>query len=73
MLLAIDESIVSVPPNGYPKKQIENPFSTNRIKDFSEDGIADNHPSWVVSKEHGEVFIKTTANSLADKLRRILD
>jgi creatinine amidohydrolase len=54
MMLAQNESLVGTPPADYPKHIIEDGFATNRVKDFSEDGIVDNHPKWVVSKEKGK-------------------
>ncbi len=54
MMLTDDDALADVPSSDYPKKVIENPFHTNRIKDFSDDGIADNHPEWIVSKENGK-------------------
>ncbi len=72
MMLAHDQLLADIPPADYPKRAIENPFSTNRLKDFSEDGIADSHPKWVVSKENGEKMIRWTVEDFKNVLGKSL-
>ncbi len=71
MVLACDESYVDIPPADYPKQVIENPFRTNHLKDFSADGIADNHPQWVVSKANGEKMIAWAVEDFKNELKKI--
>jgi len=72
MMLDCDEALVDIPADDYPKRTIENPFSTNNLRDFSENGIADNHPKWVVNKKNGAEMIKLTVNDFKNELKRIL-
>ncbi|KKW32709.1 MAG: hypothetical protein UY76_C0019G0019 [Candidatus Uhrbacteria bacterium GW2011_GWA2_52_8d] len=72
MMLAHDQLLADIPPADYPKRAIENPFSTNHLKDFSEDGIADSHPKWVVSKENGEKMIEWTVEDFENEIQKIL-
>jgi len=41
------------------------------IIDFCEDGIADNHPEWIVSKENGRKFIDWTAEDFRKELSKL--
>ncbi len=43
--------LVTVPPKDYPKQVVQNPFKGDDLKAKCPDGIADNHPEWVVSAE----------------------
>ena len=72
MMLAIDETISLVPQNDYPKKSIQEPFKTNHIKDVSEDGIADNHPQWIVDKNLGEKIINWIVEELSQRIRSMI-
>jgi len=72
MMLSINNEIVLEPTADYPKKKIEDPFKTNRLADFSEDGIADNHPEWKVSKELGDELIAITVRGLIGQLNKMI-
>lgn len=72
MMIAHDESMADVPPVDYPKRVIEKPFRTNNLKEFSEDGIACNHPEWIVSKEIGEKVTQWIVKDFTDELRKII-
>ena len=72
MMLAYDESMAQIPPADYPKRVIEHAFRTNHLKDFSEDGIADNHPKWIVSRENGRCMTEWIVQDFLDELRKIL-
>lgn len=72
MVLACDQKYVTIPPANYPKHVIENPFSTNHLKDFSVDGIADNHPKWIVNKENGETMIEWAVEDFKNELKKII-
>ena len=69
MMLVIDKTLTSIPSKEHPKTRIERPFRTNHLKDFSKDGIADNHPDWVISKELGQSVIEWSV----DELKKGLD
>jgi creatinine amidohydrolase/Fe(II)-dependent formamide hydrolase-like protein len=71
MMLAHNDTLAEIPHSDYPKHVIEKPFSTNHIKDFSKDGIADNHPKWVVSKKNGQEMIKWMVEDFKNELRKI--
>jgi creatinine amidohydrolase/Fe(II)-dependent formamide hydrolase-like protein len=71
MMLSEKESLVDVPSPSYKKNRIEDAFSTNHIKDFSDDGIADNHPAWIVSKENGKTFTKWIVEDFKNELEKI--
>ncbi|MEK7545496.1 MAG: creatininase family protein [Patescibacteria group bacterium] len=72
MMLASHESLADVPPDDYPKFFVENPFGTNHLKDFSADGIADNHPRWVITKENGKKMMEWTVEDFKNELRKIV-
>lgn len=72
MMLAYDESITSVPSVDYPKKVVDDPFSTSHLKEFSKDGIADSHPKWVISKEIGKKVTKWIVEDFKDELRKLI-
>ncbi len=72
MMLAIDKNLVLVPPKDYPKKVIEHPFKTNKLKDFSEDGVADSHPEWMVSKKLGEKMIRLSVEGFSQQLKKVI-
>lgn len=72
MMLAIDETMTSVPPQEYPKTYIEHAFQTNRLKDFSKDGIADNHPDWIINKALGLHVIEWSVEELKKGLDMLI-
>lgn len=72
MVLSIEPSLVTVPPKDYPKQKIENAWNSDRLVDFSKDGIVDNHPQWVINKELGEQFIQIETQQLKEKLEVIM-
>lgn len=73
MMLAIDDSLVLIPPSDYPKKHINIDWSVPKpVKCVSEDGILDNHPKWVIDKKHGEIFIQLSAEHLRNEIQKIM-
>ena len=52
-MLVIDSDLVRIPTNHREKQPIVNPFGTGNLADRSKNGIADNHPQWIVNKEIG--------------------
>lgn len=67
-MLHIDATTVKVPNADAPKHAIENAFETNNLADKSADGIADNHPEWVVSKEIGQKSLEIWAERMAKNI-----
>ena len=70
MMLGIRKDLTTIPPKDYPKQVLDNAFKTNRLKDFSEDGIADNHPEWVIDIEHGRKILKWIVDDFVDELKK---
>jgi creatinine amidohydrolase/Fe(II)-dependent formamide hydrolase-like protein len=74
MVLACDESLVTVPSANYSKHKIEMDWdSDNPLKAVSEDGIVDNHPNWVVDKQQGKIFIELSAEHLKNEINKIIN
>lgn len=72
MMLVSNPSLVKKPSANYPKRVIKDAFSTNRVADFSPDGIVDNHPKWVVNKKLGKRCIEMAAEELKNALAKLL-
>jgi len=73
MMLDIRKDLTTIPQKDYPKKSIENAFETNHLKDLSEDGIADNHPKWVISNKNGKKIMQWIVEGFVEELKRIAD
>lgn len=73
MMLACDESLVSIPPKNYPKQKIENAWDADRLIDVTNDGIIDNHPDWIVDKEIGQKCLIMAAQELKEGIEEILN
>ncbi|PJA47444.1 hypothetical protein CO172_01280 [Candidatus Uhrbacteria bacterium CG_4_9_14_3_um_filter_36_7] len=71
IMLGIREDLTLIPPKDYPKQILDNAFQTNRLKDFSKDGIADNHPEWVIDKKHGENILNWIIEDFVYALKKI--
>jgi creatinine amidohydrolase len=71
IMLGIRKELTMIPAKDYPKKVLDNAFQTNRLKDFSEDGIADNHPEWLISKSNGEEIMKWIIEDFVDQLKNL--
>ena len=72
IMLGIRNDLTMIPTKDYPKKILDNAFKTNRLKDFSEDGIADNHPDWVIDESHGEKILDWIVEDFVDSLKKIV-
>lgn len=53
-MLVINEKLVIIPSNDYPKNQVNNPFETDNLIEKCPNGIADNHPKWLTNKNIGK-------------------
>lgn len=73
MMLVCEPSLVVIPSKEYPKTKIENAWDTERLVDASKDGIVDNHPAWVMSKELGEKCLDMAAEELVNSFQNILE
>lgn len=63
-MLVIKEGEVQIPEQSYPKRIIAEPFGTDNVRDKSEDGIVDNHPTWMISKEIGQKILDVYVQSV---------
>jgi creatinine amidohydrolase/Fe(II)-dependent formamide hydrolase-like protein len=73
MVLAAQEALATIPPQDYPKHKVTvNWDAENALKNVSSDGIADNHPQWVVDKGQGKTFIQLSGQQLAKEIKRIM-
>ncbi len=71
MMLVCEPSLVTIPPQDYPKQKIENAWDTDRLVDVSKDGIVDNHPTWIINEEIGKQCIQMAAEELILGLQKI--
>lgn len=55
-MLAINKSLVLIPPLDFPKSKVQNPFQTDNLIEKCPNGIADNHPNWVIDKTIGQKY-----------------
>jgi len=68
-MLVIDEKLVKIPSDDYPKYRVENPFATNNIIETCPKGIADNHSRWVISKEIGKRILNIYTSRMVNNLK----
>lgn len=73
IMLSIRADLTTIPPEDYPKRIIEDAFKTNRLKDFSDDGIADNHPEWVIDEKYGEKILNWIIEDFVVELKKIVN
>ncbi len=71
-ILALHPELVIVPPKDYPKQVVENPFKGDDLKAKCPNGIADNHPEWVVSAELGVKINQLYLQRAKKSLKQIL-
>lgn len=71
MMLGIRKDLTATPPKDYPKQVLNEAFKTNRLKDFSKDGIADNHPEWVIDEKQGEKIMSWIVDDFVGTLKKI--
>jgi len=56
-MLVIDEKLVNIPTEDYPKRKIENPFETDNLIEKCPNGIADNNSKWLTNKDIGKKIL----------------
>ncbi|MFC1617800.1 creatininase family protein [Patescibacteria group bacterium] len=71
-MLVIDETTVTMPSDNDKKTKIENPFATDDISEKSPNGIADNHPEWVVNKDIGQKSLDIYTERMIQNLKGYL-
>jgi creatinine amidohydrolase/Fe(II)-dependent formamide hydrolase-like protein len=67
-MLAIDENLVDIPQSSDLKEFIDDPFETGDLAEKSKNGIADNHPKWIVNKTIGEEILKLYAKHVSKQI-----
>lgn len=68
-MLVIDEKLVKVPSKNYPKTKVENPFETNNLIERCPNGIADNHPEWLINKDIGKKILDIYVARMIENLK----
>jgi creatinine amidohydrolase/Fe(II)-dependent formamide hydrolase-like protein len=71
-MLFLEEKLVIIPDKIHEKKYIENPFDNDDLASKSANGIADNHPKWVVSKDIGEKVLEIYSKRVISHLEILL-
>lgn len=71
-ILAIDKTLVKLPPQDYPKSQVDNPWETDNLIDKCPNGIADNNPQWNVSSNDGKRILSIYVNRMIENLKNHL-
>lgn len=71
-MMIIDESLILVPTEKDAKSFIEDPFGTDNIAEKSPNGIADNHPNWIVNKEIGQKSLDIYIHRMVRNLQKYL-
>jgi len=56
-MLVIDKKLVKSPSKDYPKSIVENPFETDNLIEKCPNGIADNHPQWIIDETIGKKIL----------------
>lgn len=73
-MLVINEKLVKIPEEDYPKIKVENPFETDNLIEKCSNGIADNHPKWMVNKDIGkkilDIYLARMIENLKDNLKK---
>lgn len=69
-MLVIDKKLVKIPPKNYPKTKVKNPFETDNIIEKSPNGIADNHPQWVINKSMGKRILDIYISRMIKNIKR---
>ncbi len=68
-MLVIDEKLVEIPDSDYPKNSVKNPFDTDNLIEKCSNGIADNHPLWLVNKNIGKQILDIYVTRMVKNIR----
>jgi creatinine amidohydrolase len=71
-MMVIDESTVVQPHTNDKKTFIENAFATDNLFEKSPNGIADNHPNWIINKEIGQKSLDLYTGRMIKNLKTYL-
>lgn len=71
-MMVIDESTIIFPTDKDKKSFVEDAFGTDNIAEKSPNGIADNHPEWVVNKEVGQKSLDLYVGRMVRNLKKYL-
>jgi len=72
-ILHLHPGLVITPPSDYPKEVVSDPFKEDDLKSKCPNGIADNHPKWVLGSELGQKFNQLYLERAKKHLRQILN
>lgn len=70
LMLSLYPNLTTIPKKGGPKTPIN--WTSHRLKEQSDDGIADPHPEWIVNKKLGDLLVKVMKDSTIKNLKKIL-
>ena len=68
-MLVIDKKLVKLPSNDYPKSIVENPFETDNLIEKCPNGIADNHPQWIIDETIGKRILDIYVGRMIENLK----
>lgn len=71
-MMIINETTVIPPSKNDKKSFVEDAFETDNIAEKSPDGIADNHPDWIVSKAIGQKSLDLYVRRMVKNLETYL-
>lgn len=71
-MLVIDESTVTLPNKDDAKFVVDDAFKTDNIAEICPNGVADNHPDWIVNKEIGQKVLDIYAGRMVKILETYL-
>lgn len=72
LMLSLKPELTNVPEVGSPKRPVSDPWETGRLKDKSVDGIADEHPQWLVEKSVGDLVRSSMKEAVLRDLNSLL-
>ena len=71
-MLVINKNTVRLPSKKDKKTFIADPFGTDNIAEKSKNGVADNHPNWVVNKKIGKESLEIYFNQMVKNIKKYL-
>ncbi len=73
VLLSLQSKLTTIPNKDDPKTPLTtDPWETGKLKDKSNDGIADPNPQWLVSHELGNRLVEVMKENTIENLTKIL-
>ena len=70
LMLSLHPNLTAIPKKDDQKTPVN--WTVYRLKDQSNDGVADPHPEWIVNKELGDLLVKVMKESTIKNLKKIL-